>query len=109
MSKHYHVIENTPGYLPDDTEPPFAFTSRRVAEQSANEQANRYREEGEERPGRWTKSGRWVRPKWMPEYQVSGNARDGYRIARVDSEHDLGRVIYVDECSEAECLEDLEQ
>jgi len=104
-SPHYHVIENTPGYLPEDMDS-FAYTSLRDAEQTAKEQADSYREYGEEIPGRYTKTGRWVRPRWQAQYRISGNATDGYTVTDTSKTHDLGRVIQIVECDEPECLEE---
>ena len=108
MTRHYHVIENTPGYLPDTDQPPFAYTSRRAAESYAKDLADEYREHGE-----FVK--RWHRPRfgepfmaevWVPEYRISGNRRDGYFIEDRTRMHDLGRVVDIVECSEAQCMEE---
>lgn len=85
---YYTVIENTPGYLPEEDDPP-VFTSKRRAQAYATELARSYREDSmpddngrEECP--WT---------------VTGNARDGYAVFRFPpSPYDLGRVIDVAEC-----------
>lgn len=108
MTRHYHVIENTPGYLPDTDEPPFAYTSRRAAESYAKDLVDEYREHGE-----FVK--RWHRPRfgepfmaevWIPQYRISGTRRDGYAIEDRTQIHDLGRVIDIVECSEAQCMEE---
>lgn len=91
MSRHYHVIENTPGYLPDDTEPPYAYALLSAARDAAQELADRYRDDPD------------------GNYRVTGNKRDGYHVEDRDRTHDLGRVIDVYPCSDTECLEELEQ
>jgi hypothetical protein len=76
---HYHVIENTPGYMPDDPDPS-VFTSKRDAQAYAQELAESLREDG---------------------YHVSGNRRDGYYGER--DANDLGRVIEISDCDEPDC------
>ena len=119
MSKHYHVIENTPGYLPDSDEPPYPYTSRRDAERGAEEAADRYRDESWQCAGCMGSRDEHVRTqrtlprnqrhRFVPLYTIRGNRSDGYTVSDNSKLHDLGRVIYVDECSEAECLEEVEQ
>lgn len=72
----YHVVENTPGYLPDTV--PTCFKSRRAAESAAADLAREFREDG---------------------YRTYGSARIGLIHAERD-EHDLGRVIEIIECEE---------
>jgi hypothetical protein len=79
---HYHVIENTPGYLPDDCEPPFPYSTKAAAGQAAYESACELREQG---------------------YRVWGNQREGYYGERDSS--DLGRNISIVRCCEEECWE----
>jgi hypothetical protein len=81
---HWHVIENTPGYLPESE--PFVTEDRQEAESYARDLAEELREEYGRR-------------------NVRGNARDGYYASR--GANDLGRVIEVTECFEAGCLADL--
>ncbi|AEJ40878.1 hypothetical protein TPY_2718 [Sulfobacillus acidophilus TPY] len=69
---HYHVIESTPGYLPD-TEPA-CFTTLRDAQRYAAELARELRDQG---------------------YRVSGTAETGYVAEDPDKMADLGRVIEV--------------
>jgi hypothetical protein len=78
--KHYHVVENTPGYLPESDEP-MTFTSRRAAERYAAELAAELRELG---------------------YRTSGSARSGCISAERDSD-DLGRVVEIIDCDDADC------
>ena len=67
---HYHVIENTPGYLPDSE--PLCFRTAKAAQHYAHTLASSLREEG---------------------YQVSGTMQNGYYAER--SAQDLGRVIEI--------------
>lgn len=76
QTKHYHVVENTPGYLPDSE--PATFTSRRAAVAYAFELVGQLREDG---------------------YKVTG--RDGDYYAERDAS-DLGRAIETMECDD-EC------
>ena len=120
--KHYHVIENTPGYLPDSDEPPYPYTNRRDAERGAQEATDRYREDtwicagcecyGRDRDEHARAQSTLPlsqRHRFVPLYTIRGNRSDGYTVSDNSKLHDLGRVIYVDECSETECLEDNEQ
>lgn len=68
--RRYVVVENTPGYLPD--EEPAEFTNRREAGQYALSLARELKEQG---------------------YRVTGNMRDGYYAER-DAD-DLGRIIEI--------------
>ena len=77
---HYHVIENTPGYLPESE--PATFTNKREAGQYAYSLARELREAG---------------------YSVSGNQSDGY-YGEMHS-NDLGRVIEITECQESDCAD----
>jgi hypothetical protein len=79
---HFHVIENTPGYMPD-SEPAY-FRSRVNAGGYALELARELREDG---------------------YRVSGNKSIGYQAHRRNDDNDLGRVIEIHDCYEAECYE----
>ena len=72
----YHVVENTPGYLPDSE--PACFRSRRAAEAYAASLAHELREDG---------------------YHCSGSARRGDIYCEQDAE-DLGRVIEISPCEE---------
>ncbi len=76
MSRHYHVVENTPGYMPESD--PAVFGSKRAAESYAAELARELREDG---------------------YHTSGSAQDGQIYAERDAD-DLGRVIEVSKCFE---------
>lgn len=79
---HYHVIESTPGYLPDD-DSPFATYSRAEANGAAVELARQLREEG---------------------YRVYGSAKSGrYDAECSDHIYDLGRVIEIIPCAESDC------
>lgn len=78
---HYHVVENTPGYLPDSD--PSTHTSRLNAERDAAELARQLREDG---------------------YHTRGSARSGQIYAERDA-RDLGRVIEVIPCAESDCAE----
>jgi hypothetical protein len=112
MGPHFHVIENTPGYLPDSDEPPFPYTSLDAARSYAQERADSYRSEAyqcaecmHERKGH--NGGRhdmstisWIRHAFRPLYSVSGNRTEGYVVSDNSHSHDLGRVIYVTECAE---------
>jgi hypothetical protein len=75
----YSVVENTPGYLPEDE--PYWTRNRRQAERVAHEIVRGYLEE-------WDDGGR-------PLYGVRGNARDGYEIADLHKMYDLGRVVWI--------------
>ena len=75
--RHYHVVENTPGYMPDSD--PGTFTSRRAAVSYAVSLGRELREQG---------------------YTVTGRDGDYYGE---QSASDLGRVIETNECHEAEC------
>ena len=81
--KHYHVVENTPGYLPDSDEPSPVFTRRDEAGRYAYELAQELRDSG---------------------YVVCGNQRDGYRGEDRSKMYDLGRVIEIIPCTEEECM-----
>ena len=85
--RHYHVVENTPGYLPDSDDPAI-FTSRRAAERYASSLAQElrtmYLDHGE-------------------PYHLSGSARNGIIYGERD-EADLGRVIEIIDCVEPDCL-----
>ena len=81
MKLHYHVIENTPGYMPESD--PYIATSLKDAGDYALSLARELREGG---------------------YIVSGTKRTGYYGER-DS-HDLGRVITISDCYEQECLQE---
>ena len=78
---HYHVVENTPGYLPDSE--PATFTSRRDAGSYALSLARELRSDG---------------------YHVSGTRETGYYAERDSS--DLGRVIEISDCYESDCGEE---
>jgi hypothetical protein len=75
---HYHIIENTPGYMPDSE--PADFTNRGIAQSYMAQLARELREDG---------------------YKVSGNRRIGYYAER-DS-RDLGRSIVMHICHEQFC------
>jgi hypothetical protein len=74
--RHYHVVENTPGYLPDDMDNPCIFTNRKEAVTYARELADELRELG---------------------YRVSG--RDGDYYGELHA-NDLGRAIETMECTD---------
>jgi hypothetical protein len=88
-ARHYHVIENVPGYMPMSD--PDTCTTKREAEQCAKYRADRYRND------------------WDGNYRITGNQHDGYTISDLDRTHDLGVVINIAECAEIACLEELEQ
>lgn len=79
MMAHYHVIENTPGYLPDSE--PACFRTKASAEAYARELAEELRGEG---------------------YHVSGSAKGGGYYAE-RSRDDLGRVIEIVALDEPPC------
>lgn len=81
MPRGYHVIENTPGYMPDSE--PAHFNNKRDAQAYMAALARELRADG---------------------YHVSGNQRSGY-YAEQDAS-DLGRVIEMWPCEEEECQED---
>jgi len=81
--QHYHVVENTPGDLPED-DSPAVCTSRRHAEQCAAELGRQLRDEGYRR--------------------ISGSASEGLAYYETsDKMYDLGRVIEILECRDADC------
>jgi hypothetical protein len=67
LSRHYHVVENTPGYLPESE--PACFRTKGEAENYAQSLADELRDQG---------------------YRVSGNKHNGYYAER--DRNDLGRV-----------------
>jgi hypothetical protein len=79
MTAHWHVIENTPGYLPDSD--PATFSSFEEATSYAAELAEQLRDD---------------------DYQVDDEG-DGNYYAERDA-RDLGRVIETTECDGPECL-----
>ena len=81
--RHWHVVENTPGYLPDSE--PYTTASVGSARAYAQELADGYRQDSD------------------GNYRVVGNHRDGYGISDRDRTHDLGRVIEIIECRESVC------
>ena len=85
MKRHYHVIENTPGYLPDSD--PYITTRRADAERVASSLARELREDG---------------------YKTWGSARSWSIHAERDSS-DLGRVIEIVECTDDLCAEYIEE
>lgn len=80
--RHYHVVENTPGYMPDSD--PSVCRTLVEAGDYAHFLAQSLRDDG---------------------YRVWGNKRDGYQGER--DNRDLGRVIEIIPCDEdrPECLE----
>lgn len=77
---HYHVVENTPGYLPDSE--PACFRTLRGAQDYARQLAQELRDE---------------------DYHVFGNASDvGYYEAVRDAD-DLGRRIEIVEMDGQPC------
>jgi hypothetical protein len=76
----YHVLESMPGYMPD-TEP-VHFNSLTNARAYMAELARELRDSG---------------------YKVYGNKTRGYAAYQRGDEHDLGRVIEIYDCDEAEC------
>ena len=81
---HYHVGQNTPGYLPEsDVE---TFTNRKDAERAAAELKRYYTMDSEQ------------------AYTVEGSARAGrIDITRKDDSWDLGTVIWIDACHRDDC------
>jgi hypothetical protein len=71
--RRYSVVENTPGFLPN--EEPETFHTRSKATAYMVTLANEYRDDD--------------------EYKVHGNAKDGYYIEDTTKFEDLGRVIEV--------------
>jgi hypothetical protein len=86
MRRHYHVVENVPGYLPESD--PDLCRTKREAETCARERARRYRED------------------WDGNYRVRGNSSDGYTVFDLDKSHDLGVVIEINACTDDLCAED---
>lgn len=78
---HYHVIENTPGYMPDAD--PAMFTTKRDAQAYAASLARELREDG---------------------YHCWGSASSGSISCERNSD-DLGRVIEINACDDAACLD----
>ena len=76
---HYHVVENTPGYMPEE-EYPAVFSNLRQSGAYALDLARELRSDG---------------------YHVTGNMRSGYYAERDSG--DLGRVITIDSCYESDC------
>ena len=76
---HYHVLENTPGYMPESE--PSCHTSLHDAREAALELKRQLRENG---------------------YHVSGSLRDGYFYAARNHD-DLGRVIEIVEMEGEPC------
>lgn len=76
---HYHVVENTPGCMPDND--PACFRSRKAAERYAASLAEELRESG---------------------CRVSGSARNGGYYGELACD-DLGRVIEVVEIDGPPC------
>ena len=91
MRTHYHVGENTPGYLPEGM--PSTHFAKADASDAAQELANHYRQ------------------SWGPGvgFHVTGNKHDGYTIEDRDKMYDLVRVIWIQPCNDAECLEHLDE
>jgi len=81
--QHYHVVENTPGYMPEDDSPAIC-TSRREAEQRAAELGRQLRDEGYRR--------------------ISGSASGGLAYYETsDKMYDLGRVVEIIPCRDTAC------
>lgn len=80
---HYHVVENTRGYLPESE--PISFDTKAAAGSYALSLANELREQG---------------------HRVSGNQRDGYTAEDPSKMYDLGRVIEILPCSDPACNEE---
>lgn len=78
---HYHVVENTPGYLPD-SDMPSTYPTKHAAQDAAQELADGYRNDFDN------------------EYIVTGNKRDGYEIDAPEKMYDLGRVIEIIPCAD---------
>lgn len=76
---HWHVVENTPGYLPDDMDDS-TFIRITEARNYAMSLAQELREQG---------------------YHVSGNRKYGYYAEK--GNNDLGRVIEVLPCTDPLC------
>jgi hypothetical protein len=77
LSRHYHVIENSPGYLPESD--PLVTRSKREARAYAKTLAHDLREAG---------------------YRVAHNHQDGYSADRSPADC---RVIEIIECCDAQC------
>jgi hypothetical protein len=76
-SRHFHVVENSPGYLPESD--PLITRSKRAARAYAKTLAEDLREAG---------------------YRVTGNQEDGYSAERSPADH---RVVEIVECHDALC------
>jgi hypothetical protein len=63
--KHYHVIVNMAGYMPDGD--PEYYTSRRAAEAGAIWHKEQFLERDQQD----------AKGRWVPGYQVTGSARKG--------------------------------
>lgn len=93
--KHYHVSCNMAGYLPDSD--PELFLTLADAQEGALYHAENFREQGDT-DGR----GRWV-----PEYRVRGNKREGYVVSRHPYDaYSLDYYISIsDPCTDASCAD----
>lgn len=78
---HYHVIENTPDYLPDSMDNPAIFENISDATVYAHELVNELIDQC---------------------YECSGDSNSGY-YCELDAD-DLGRNIEIIECSEQDCV-----
>lgn len=86
MTQHWHVVENTPGYLPESD--PATFDTEQEARDYAKSLADEFREEA-----RYRKPG-----------AIRSDGFGGYVIGEPNS-GDLGRVIEVMVCEEQSCIE----
>lgn len=84
---HWHVVENTPGYLPDAD--PYVTAAVESARAYAQDLADRYRQDPD------------------GDYRVRGNRREGYAIEDRDRLYDLGRVIDIIECDDPMCWSEI--
>ena len=85
MRRHYHVLQGTPGYMPDVNH---VCRTLHDAQTTARWQAREWKDDD---------------PEFA--YHVTGNVRDGYTIATPG----LDTRITIQPCYEVECLEELEE
>lgn len=97
MSTHYHIGQNTPGYMPEGD----AYTTRtktaarEVLKEDKEHALSSYREMADESGDKVT---------------IVGNAREmWYHITSTAYMYDLGLSLWVNECDEDECEHELEE
>jgi len=86
---HYHIIENTPGYLPDSD--PYIVDTEEEAREAIKDIVSQWEEE---------------RSQLEDETEDISTSDDGlsaWMDSRSDYMHDLGRVASAELCLDAEC------